>query len=382
MKDGGKQTHKNIVWKRTKTQNLYINLKSGIYYARARVLGKPKFKTLKTKSFQVAEQRLYDYMKMIRRLSSNQNQKYNDSMTCGDAVDAYLQDTAFDQNIRQNTKRTRAIGIKKILNSWPGFERLLIKNVKKEDCQRWCAQYQAMGTGFVSPGSRKSPVFKPPAPVSVNKAITALQSIFKVGIANGIILESPARDLKRVPVKSKLPELPSKDQFAAFVREIRKNSNSRSDDIGDAVEFLAYSGARINTAPLIVWKDIDFKNNRIHIPGTKSATSDRYIPMVSKMQELLLKMRERRADEPESWFVLKVKRFQGSMNRAAQVVGMSRITHHDLRHYFATTCVESGIDIPTLSRWLGHSDGGALAMRTYGHLRDEHSQESAKKVVF
>ena len=43
------------------------------------------------------------------------------------------------------------------------------------------------------------------------------------------------------------------------------------------------------------------------------------------------------------------------------------------RHFFATTCIESGVDIPTISRWLGHKDGGALAMRTYGHLRDEHS---------
>jgi len=39
---------------------------------------------------------------------------------------------------------------------------------------------------------------------------------------------------------------------------------------------------------------------------------------------------------------------------------MARITHHDLRHLFATTCIEAGVDIPTVSRWLGHQDGGAL----------------------
>ena len=54
-------------------------------------------------------------------------------------------------------------------------------------------------------------------------------------------------------------------------------------------------------------------------------------------------------------------------------VGILRITHHDLRHFFATICIESGVDIPTVSRWLGHKDGGALAMKTYGHLRREHS---------
>jgi hypothetical protein len=29
-----------------------------------------------------------------------------------------------------------------------------------------------------------------------------------------------------------------------------------------------------------------------------------------------------------------------------------------------TRCIESGIDIPTVSRWLGHQDGGVLAMKT------------------
>lgn len=48
----------------------------------------------------------------------------------------------------------------------------------------------------------------------------------------------------------------------------------------------------------------------------------------------------------------------------------------------ATRCIESGVDVPTVSRWLGHSDGGALAMKSYGHLRQEHSTAQAAKVVF
>jgi hypothetical protein len=44
--------------------------------------------------------------------------------------------------------------------------------------------------------------------------------------------------------------------------------------------------------------------------------------------------------------------------------------------------IESGVDIPTVARWLGHKDGGALAMKTYGHLRNEHSQQMAQKVKF
>jgi len=52
------------------------------------------------------------------------------------------------------------------------------------------------------------------------------------------------------------------------------------------------------------------------------------------------------------------------------------------RHLFATVCIESGVDIPTVAAWLGHNDGGALAMKTYGHLRADHSQLAAQKVKF
>lgn len=70
------------------------------------------------------------------------------------------------------------------------------------------------------------------------------------------------------------------------------------------------------------------------------------------------------------------------MDKAAKKIGITRMTHHDLRHFFATICIESGVDIPTVSRWLGHKDGGALAMKTYGHLRREHSLAQAQKVSF
>jgi integrase len=53
---------------------------------------------------------------------------------------------------------------------------------------------------------------------------------------------------------------------------------------------------------------------------------------------------------------------------------------HDLRHFFASHCLERGVDVPTVSRWLGHKDGGVLVLRTYGHLRDDHSLASVKKL--
>jgi len=93
-----------------------------------------------------------------------------------------------------------------------------------------------------------------------------------------------------------------------------------------------------------------------------------------------------RAERAEADFltnpITRVHECQKAIDSACKKLGITRFTHHDLRHLFATRCIESGVDIPTVSRWLGHKDGGALAMKTYGHLRDQHSTSMAQKVIF
>jgi integrase len=136
----------------------------------------------------------------------------------------------------------------------------------------------------------------------------------------------------------------------------------------------------------VTWADVDFRNGRIRVTGdpvTGTKNSEvRFVPMIPEMADLLRGLRANRADEPTENFVMPVRECQKAMDRAATAVGMKRLTHHDLRHLFATRCIESGVDIPTVSRWLGHKDGGALAMKTYGHLRDAHSAQMAQRVTF
>ena len=104
--------------------------------------------------------------------------------------------------------------------------------------------------------------------------------------------------------------------------------------------------------------------------------------LIPDARVLFQRMRRERANEPLDYNVFRVGECQKSLDRACKKVGTARITHHDLRHLFATRCIESGVDIPTFSRWLGHKDGGALAMKTYGHLSREHSIAQAQRVTF
>jgi integrase len=183
-------------------------------------------------------------------------------------------------------------------------------------------------------------------------------------------------------MRQKRLELPSVAQFHAIVKSVSEAGARQSKDCADLVRFLAFSGARISEANAVKWRDFDAEKGRLAIPGTKSTSSERVIPISPPLAVLFAEIRRRRGLEPADATILRVRECKGALRSACSAVGVMPITHHDLRHLFATRCIESGVDVPTVSRWLGHSDGGALAMRTYGHLRQEHSAAQATKVHF
>jgi integrase len=231
--------------------------------------------------------------------------------------------------------------------------------------------------GAVSPGLQRNALQQ-------HHRLTA--AYLRGGVGRGLIARNPALAIAKVKVQQKKLELPSSEKFKAIVENLRTRGSATSQGCGDLVEFLAYSGCRINEAARVRWADVDQEKGRIFIAPGKNDTS-RYIPLLDPMRELLKRIKAKprwfRSDNrKDGGFILSVAECEEALTNACTKVDAHRITHHDLRHLFATRCIESGVDIPTVSRWLGHKDGGALAMRTYGHLRDEHSQAMAAKVSF
>jgi integrase len=134
------------------------------------------------------------------------------------------------------------------------------------------------------------------------------------------------------------------------------------------------------------WRAVDFDAGEIVVRGDpETATKNwtvRRVPLIPDARALFERMRGDRPDESLDAKVFRVGECQKALDHVCKKVGADRITHHDLRHLFATRCIESGVDIPTVSRWLGYKDGRALAMKTYGHLRREHSIAQAQRVTF
>src|ERR1017187_7423879 len=71
-----------------------------------------------------------------------------------------------------------------------------------------------------------------------------------------------------------------------------------------------------------------------------------------------------------------------AMERACKLAGLATFTHHCMRHYLVSNAIEAGVDFKTIAAWVGHKDGGLLVAKTYGHLRDTHSFEMAKRMTF
>lgn len=369
-------------WERTSVTNLLRNRVSGTYYARVRVNGKQKWRTLETTKFTVAKLRLRDIEKELREQGelevANKHIAKPADMSVRHFADLWQTQTNQNPLLAANTKLRREIALKAVFKTWPALATRMITTISSRECQQWAVTALREGTGFVAPNAKTKR--KGMSASAFNKAVDALRAIFDIGKQMGVIYRNPALEIEKASVRAKSLSLPSTREFNSVVGKILRSPSRWSEDCADLVRFLAYSGLRLREATALRWKHI--KEDSIKVPGTKTEASVRTLPLFPSLKRLIAEIRLRQGSTNPDQPLLQIGGALGALASACKAVGVGPLTHHDLRHLFATRCIESGVDIPTVSRWLGHADGGALAMKVYGHLRHEHSAAQAAKVDF
>lgn len=398
MKSGEEDEKKERTWLPTKVQNLYRH-KGESYYGRFKIAGKKKWVALRTTVFTTAKLRLTDEAKKIAELRASGVTADAANLTFANLIKTYLERVDADSGISTKTKQGRHDGVNRVLKTWPKFASLSPARLAPAAVAGWSHRLRS-NAEFSRPGAKT--VHRGFSADAVNKAVDTVIRLLDLAVERGAILRNPLKNLPpgiriKHEIRADKPVLPSTSQMQKLLIELEappsltpglpanfaKPLIAERLDVGDFARFLAYSGARLGEAAAMTWDRV--REHTLIIPGTKTESSrEREIPQIEAMKSLLQRIRERRALENRECKgpIFRVRECQKSVDRACKTLGIARITHHDFRHYFATVCIESGVDIPTVSRWLGHADGGALAMKTYGHLRQEHSLAQAAKVSF
>lgn len=385
---------------KTKIPNLLRHTKTGVYYARVVHNGEQHWKSLGVTDLHAAEPLLAAFKAAVIQ-GRNAIGEPDSARTFGACAAIYAERVKFEvikkgkkqgHPLSAGTIEFRLRPASTLERTWPSLSTTDIGRITVEDCQEWYGRFSTTEMASYTPTRAHSSV-PGNSPTVTNACRGYLRRVFAIGIEKGYVVEDPSRGLiRKMPNPTDL-DLPNSEQFKAIVAHVRSRPGPCPDDTADLIEGLAYCGVRLGEARALKWKNINFDKGVIEIRrdvdfdenlasstgpkrGLKTPGARRDIPISDDMRGLLSRL-------PRSGpKVFRCKSALGSLASACEALGLAPLTHHSLRHYFATTCIQRGVDIPTLSYWLGHSDGGVLAMTTYLHYNPEHGARAMAKVAF
>lgn len=168
-------------------------------------------------------------------------------------------------------------------------------------------------------------------------------------------------------------EIMNRTEQARLMRFLHKDM-----DISKAGIFLCLStGLRLGEICSLKWEDIDAERRLLHVNRTvqriksiegptktilletapKSIFSNREIPIPDTLLSLLMPFKR-----AEQEYVLRTNKpmeprtYQNHFKKYLENTKVPDYNFHTLRHTFATNCIDSGMDIKSLSEILGHSN--------------------------
>lgn len=340
-------------------QNLYRLDSSGTYYALFKRSGKQIRRSLKTTDPALARRRLGELRTKVARLNTIKG--------ASKITFALLAKRWLDSHRVHLKERTIASLTSSLNGLLPYFGSVPIRNVSSQHCEAWLT-----GRG------------KKISPATYKHERRVLLTVLDYAMRDGLLLDNPARSsvpIRKIP-KSKIV-IPTQEQFNKLVETLQR-ADVRAKPAADLVELLGYTGMRLGEAVNLTWGDVDWERKTFTVTGGERLTKNseaRVVPMFPAMRELLERIRGDSAPLPADR-IIPIENAKRAITTACLKANLPNFLHHKLRHYFCSNAIEAGIDFKAIAGWVGHKDGGFLVAKTYGHLRDAHSAEMAKRMTF
>jgi integrase len=229
---------------------------------------------------------------------------------------------------------------------------------------------------------------------TANYDVLALSNCLKFAKEEGWLSDKlPTEGYKRLKYVAPKRPLFTKEQLDHLCRvATQKNADGtpkyrNGELLADAIRFMRTTGARVTSALSTRWSDVDWQQRQVHLRNTKYDRNV-VVDFSDELESVLKEMYARRLPDSDCMFPAasdeagSIGSLRGTFEKVREEAGLPNLHFHDTRHFFASACVASGVDFMTISRWLGHGDGGMLVGRVYGHISNEHAQRAAKKVTF
>ena len=274
-------------------------------------------------------------------------------------------------------------------------KKIRTQNSERQAIGRWIAHLGGVRLDKITPAIifsfREKRLAGGTSARTVNLDAITLRNVLKFAREREHIERLPEfRQLKQKP--SPRRALLTKEQFGRLLGAATADTIKNGTLFRFYLRFLALTGAREKETLAIRWADVDFVREVVTI-GSGGVSKNHKSRDVDFSPELAALLREMATSRPPSISWLFPSPQRGSKDIAAQTLreslllvrakaGLPTVGFHDLRHFFASECVMAGIDFMTVASWLGHSDGGILVGKVYGHLADTHKKAAAKKLNF
>ena len=215
---------------------------------------------------------------------------------------------------------------------------------------------------------------------------------FDDAVDNGLLERNPVtKSVKSMRRKEPAPRKAMSAEEQRMFLENAKNSSYYNQ-----YSIILQTGLRVGELTGLKWSDVDFDKKCIHIVRTmdhrsgewkvntaKSKSGRRDIPLTDRAIEILLNEKQKRRTSnviPIEYhdFVFLSPNGKPILNSAYNIIlsklckksGIENFTMHELRHTFATRCIEGGMTPKTLQEILGHANIGTT-MDIYVHVTED-----------
>lgn len=207
-----------------------------------------------------------------------------------------------------------------------------------------------------------------------NRYLGYLRSVFKFGIKHDMTSKNPLAKWEKVREK--------KYDMRLSVEDLQRIHKAAEPHLQWLLEVALNLGTRPGVTELFAlkWSDVDFQAGTVHIRGTKTDSSDRFIPFSAGFRTRLLEQ-QRKAEsdyiiEYNGQPVKSVKRAWATALTRAKIT--YRVRLYDVRHLFATTMLAEGADLAAVSKLLGHASIRTTQEHYYQLLQGEKERAVAK----